>query len=227
VNSLSRPLKAIVVSIAALASAVLPSAAESTVSFRAVCFDPSPAPPPEFHLASGESKAAARIPKNDIGGPFKATLRDESFVDFFVTAGDEKPAFSVKIPAEGRERLLLLIAPAGKGYQGSAVALPASGFADGATLAFNLCPAELAVRQGEAQPERLPAGGQRLLQLPANHKEDMLPVQILSKTADSRWQPVQSTRWAVDRRFRSYLFLFTTAKGKISLHAIPERLLEE
>jgi hypothetical protein len=37
---------------------------------------------------------------------------------------------------------------------------------------------------------------------------------------------VQSTRWAVDRRFRSYLFLFTTAKGKVTLQAIPERLME-
>jgi hypothetical protein len=203
-----------------------PCFADSTLSFRAVCFDPSQASPPEFQIASGEAREAIRIPKNDIGGPFKASLRDDSFVDFFAAASDEKPAFSVKIPSEGRDRLLLLIVPAGEGHQGSAVALPASGFDGGTTFAFNLSRGELAVRQGTGQPDRLAPGAHRVLPLPAGHKDDMVPVQILSQV-DSKWQPVQSTRWAVDRRFRSYLFLFTSPKGKVTLHAIPERLADK
>ncbi len=219
------PLRHSLILLAALAGTAC--AAESTVNFRAVCFDPSAAPPPEFQLSSGEAKTAVRIPKNDIGGPFKATLREDSMVDFFGAAGDEKPAFSVKIPTEGRDHLLLLIVPAEKGYQGRAVVLPGSGFSGGSTYTFNLCPGEIAVRYGEAQPERLAAGGQRLLSLPATQKDDMLPVQILTHGKDDKWQPVQSTRWAVDRRFRSYLFLFTTPKGQVTLKAIPERLMEE
>lgn len=198
--------------------------ADSAISFRAVCFDPSPASPPEFQVANGKARETARIPKNDIGGPFKASLREDTFVDFFTTATDEKPAFSVKVPSGDRDRLLLLIVPAGQGYQGSAVALPANGFDGGTTLAFNLCRSEMAVRHGNSQPERLAPGTHRVLPLPASFKDDMLPVQILSKTEDSKWQPVQSTRWAVDRRFRSYLFLYTTPKGKVTLHAIPERM---
>ena len=203
-----------------------PCFADSTLSFRAVCFDPSQASPPEFQVPDGEARETVRIPKNDIGGPFKASLRDDSFVDFFATATVEKPAFSVKIPSEGRDRLLLLIVPAGEGHQGSAVALPANGFDGGTTLAFNLCRNEMAVRQGNGQPDRLAPGAHRVLPLPPAHKDDMIPVQILSQV-DSKWQPVQSTRWAVDRRFRSYLFLFTSPKGKVSLHAIPERLANE
>lgn len=209
--------------IAALSSLVLPCLADSVISFRSVCFDPSQAAAPEFQLASGEVREAVRIPKNDIGGPFKATLRDDSMIDFFATAGGEKPAFSVKIPAEGRERLLVIIVPNGQGHQGSAVSLPASGFDGGATFAFNLCRSELAVRQGEGQPERLAPGAHRLLPLPTGLKDDMVPVQILSQV-DAKWTPVQSTRWAVDRRFRSYLFLFQSAKGKVTLQAIPERV---
>lgn len=205
----------------------LPCLAEPVVSFRAVCFDPSQAAVPEFHVAGGESREAIRIPKNDIGGPYKATLRDGNLVDFFDSVSSEKPAFSVKVPAEGQDRLLLLIVPAaqGKGHQGSAVALPASGFNGGATFAFNLCRSEIAVRQGDGKPEQLASGAHRLLAVPTVPKDDMIPVQILSQV-DSKWQAVQSTRWAADRRFRSYLFLYTTPKGKVTLQAIPERLPE-
>jgi hypothetical protein len=201
--------------------------ADSVLSFRAVCFDPSQASPPEFQVPNGEAREAVRIPKNDIGGPFKASLREDSFVDFFASASGEKPAFSVKVPTQDRDRLLLLIVPAGESkYQGSAVALPASGFEGGSSLAFNLCRNEIAVRQGNGEPERLTPGAHRMLSLPASHKDDMIPVQILSQV-DAKWQPVQSTRWAVDRRFRSYLFLFTSPRGKVTLHAIPERLADE
>ena len=223
VNLFSRLSKSARVLAAVLPWMAGPCLADSTVSFRAVCFDPSEAAPPEFQVPSGQAREAIKIPKKDIGGPFKATLRDDSFVDFFATATEEKPAFSVKIPSEGRDRLLLLIVPAGQGHQGSAVALPASGFDGGSLLAFNLCRTEMAVRQGTAQPDRLAPGAHRVLPLPAGLKDDMIPVQILSQV-DSKWQPVQSTRWAVDRRFRTYLFLFTSPKGKVTLQAIPERL---
>jgi hypothetical protein len=219
-SCLSKPVCLLAIVLPWLAA---PCLADSAISFRAVCFDPSPATPPEFQIANGEAREAIRIPKNDIGGPFKASLRDDSFVDFFATATGEKPAFSVKIPSEGRDRLLLLIVPAGQGHQGSAVALPSSGFDGGTSLVFNLSRSELAVRQGMAQPDRFAPGTHRVLQLPAGHKDDMIPVQILSQV-DSKWQPVQSTRWAVDRRFRSYLFLYTSPKGKVTLHAIPERV---
>jgi hypothetical protein len=211
--------------VALLPWVALPCLAEPVVSFRAVCFDPSQAAPPEFHVSTGDAREAIRIPKNDIGGPYKAVLRDGNMVDFFDSTSSEKPAFAVKVPAEGQERLLLIIVPAGKGHQGSAVNLPATGFGGGSTFAFNLCRSEIAVRQGEAKPEQLASGAHRLLALPTGLKDDMVPVQILSQV-DSKWQPVQSTRWAVDRRFRSYLFLYTTPKGKVVLQAIPERLSE-
>lgn len=203
----------------------LPCLAEPVVSFRAVCFDPSQALPPEFHVSGGDTREAIRIPKNDIGGPFKAVLRDGNMIDFFDSASAEKPAFAVKVPSEGKERLLLIIVPNGKGHQGSAVSLPATGFDGGSTFAFNLCRTEIAVRQGEGKPEQLASGAHRLLPLPTGLKDDMIPVQILSQV-DSKWQAVQSTRWAADRRFRSYLFLYTTPKGKVTLQAIPERMPE-
>ncbi|MCW1923165.1 hypothetical protein OKA05_11425 [Luteolibacter arcticus] len=197
----------------------------AVVSFRSVCFDPKGGAPPVLFVGTGKGRESIRTSKNDIGGPHKGALRDDTFVDFFTTESDEKPVLSVKVPAEGRERLLFMIVPAGKGYQGSAVSLPATGFDGGATLVFNLCQIEAAVRLGEGSPQSFVPGSHRLLTGAAGKKDDMIAVQILTRKAGGVWEVVQSTRWAMDQRFRSYVFLYTSQKaGRVALLGIPERL---
>jgi hypothetical protein len=199
----------------------------SVVSFRSVCFDPTASAPPVFLVDTGKGRESIATSKNDIGGPHKASLRDEAFVDFFKTDSDETPAFSIKVPAEGRERLLFMIVSAGKGNQGSAVSLPATGFDGGATLVFNLCPVEATVRQGNAKPESFSPGSHRLLPIAVPQQDDMIAIQILTRKTGGSWEAVQSTRWAVDRRFRSYLFLYHSPKnGRVTLLGIPERLVD-
>jgi hypothetical protein len=53
----------------------------------------------------------------------------------------------------------------------------------------------------------------------------MIPVQIYQKHGDDEaWRIVQSTRWAVDFRFRSYVFFYQPENGRLMLHGITERI---
>lgn len=89
----------------------------------------------------------------------------------------------------------------------------------------NLAPVELAVRIGNAKAVSVMPSKHQFLKIPAEYKDDMIPLQIYQRTVPSEpWQIVQSTRWAVDFRFRSYVFFYQPSNGRIMLHGITERV---
>jgi hypothetical protein len=209
-------------------AATLPSraASEESLTFSALCFSPTAGTVPSFYLETGKTRRKVEIPVTSLGGPFKATLREGGFVDFFASEDVKAPpAVSVKIPAEGREHLLIVIVPAGKdSFQGRALSLPPHGFEGGSTFAMNLAPTEVGIRHGTKDPLVIKPGDHHLLTLPTGYREPMLPVQIFVRNAQGAWEIAQNTRWAVDRRFRSYLFLYQSPENKqLSIHAVPER----
>jgi hypothetical protein len=215
----------------AIASVAQPArAAETeTVSFSAVCFSPNVAKEPTFFVPSGGSREKISIPNTSLGGPFKGSVREGGLMDFFTSETDKAPALSVKLPSGSREGLLLVFVPAGnETYQARAVILPANGFSGGTTFAINVAPMDIAIRHGSNPMQTIKPGAHDLLTLPAGHRDPMLPVQIFTRGSTGTWEVAQSTRWAVDRRFRSYLFLYKSPEnGNLAIHAIPERLAGE
>lgn len=211
-----------------IASVTLPglAAPTETVSFSALCFSPSAAKEPAFYLLNGGAREKVTIPITSLGGPFKASVREGGLLDFFASAADKQPALSVKLPAGNHERLLVLFFPSGsETYQARAVTLPGDGFGGGSTFAINVAPVDVAIRHGANPMQTLKPGAHELLTLPSGHKDPMLPVQIFTRDSSGTWEVAQSTRWAVDRRFRSYLFLYQSPDtGNLGIHAVPERL---
>ena len=72
----------------------------------------------------------------------------------------------------------------------------------------------------------VPPGSSRILPIPEDCKESMLPVQIFDRPDKAApWRIAQSTRWAVDLRFRSYLFFYHSPKSDhLMLHGVTERI---
>lgn len=200
------------------------SAAE-VVSFSALCFSPGAAPEPTFYIGNPGTRKKIEIPVTSLGGIFQANIHDGGMIDFFSNDTDERPSVSVRIPSGSRQNLLVVFYPQGSSYQARAFTLPTQGFEGGTTFAINLSLTEVAVRHGNTQQQPIKPGGQQLLTLPAGYRDPMLPVQIFSRNPAGAWEVAQSTRWPVDQRFRSYLFLYRTKEsGPIGVHAVPERL---
>ena len=199
------------------------------VSFRAVYFDPRETVTPQLFVAHGKARRPLELDKSRLSDRQQASVRNGGLVDFF-NAGepqkDEVPAATLTLPGGALENLLLVLVPAAKGYRAWAIPLPPAEFQPGSTLLINVAPVLVTVKQGAAVALAVKPGSARVLALAANFKESMLPIQIFVKRDDAAaWKIAQSTRWAVDRRFRSYVFFYQTPKSEqLMLHGITERM---
>jgi hypothetical protein len=194
------------------------------IRFRAICFDPRDTAAPKFHIPDGGGRSEVTIPKTSLSETISATLRAGGFIDFFESADADRPAVSVKLPVTGHQRLLVLLAPSGTGFDGRAMQLPATGFGGGDTLVLNMSRIPISIRYGDGAPGSVPAGSHTTFSLPANFPEPMIPVQVFEQDQVGEWQIAQSTRWAVDDRFRSFLFVYQSPRNqRLTLHGITER----
>ena len=216
-----------------LAMLVVPPAARATgtptVSFRAVCFDPRETATPVWFVAHGGSRKPLELDKSRLSDHQQANVRDDRFVDFFSSKEPTKgelPAVTLTLPADSREHLLFVFAPAGTGYRAWAIQLSPTDFKPGATLLINAAPVDVAAKLGAASPVTVPSGSSRILLLPDGCKDSMLPVQIFDRPDKTgSWRIAQSTRWGVDLRFRSYLFFYHSPKSdQLMLHGVTERM---
>lgn len=211
-------------------STFIARAAESpTVSFRAVFFDPRDAEIPQFFITHGGARTLLEIDKSSISGVQKALVRDGGLVDFFASKSPkegELPLATLTLPAERQGQLMVFLAPSGTSFRAWATLLSRDQFGPGATIAINTSPQQVAVRVGETPAIIILPGKSGLLPLPKNYKEAMISVQIFSRSETSDpWKIAQSTRWATDQRFRSYIFFYSSPTSKrLMLHGITERL---
>ncbi len=216
--------------LSAVASApVIRAADAASVRFQAVCFDPRESTTPEFYI--GGEKGARKpldLDKSRLSETQEAPVRPGRMVDFYLTKEprkDEKPAVTVTLPEVFTGQILLVFAPSGAVYQAWAIPLPPDDFPAGGTLVVNVAPVEIAIRAGDSKAVSVPPSKHRFIKAPAGTKDDMMPVQIYQKSAaEDPWKIAQSTRWAVDPRFRSYVFFYQPGNGRLMLHGITERV---
>lgn len=203
----------------------------ASVSFRAVYFDPRETVTPVLFVAHGNARRPLELDKSRLSDRQQASVRNGGLVDFF-NAGepqkDEVPAATLTLPGGALDNLLFVLVPAAKGYRAWAIPLPPADFKPGSTLLINVAPVVVAVKQGAAAALVVKPGSARVLALAANFQKPMLPIQIFVKRDDAAaWKIAQSTRWAVDRRFRSYVFFYQAPKSEqLMLHGITERMDE-
>jgi hypothetical protein len=222
-------LSALMVCLFSISVPMIRAADQTTVRFRAVWFDPRETPTPEFFVAGGKGKRKPLdLDKSRLSEIQKAPVRTGGMVDFFLTQipeNDEKPAVTLTLPADFSGLHLLVFAPAGAGYQAWAISLPPDDFPAGGTLLANLAPVELGVRIGDAKTVNIKPSKHGFIGIPKGYKNDMIPIRIYQKNGgEDAWRIVQSTRWAVDFRFRSYVFFYQPANGRLMLHGITERI---
>lgn len=222
-------LAALMVCLFSISVSMIRAADQPSVKFHAVFFDPGETPTPELFVAGDKGKRKPLdLDKSRLSEIQEAPVRTGGMVDFFLTqipAKDEKPAVSLTLPADFSGLQLLVLAPSGTAYQAWAISLPPDDFPAGGTLLANLSPVELGVRIGDAKTVKVKPSKHGFIGIPKGYKNDMIPVQIYQKHGDDEaWQIVQSTRWAVDFRFRSYVFFYQPENGRLMLHGITERI---
>jgi len=198
-------------------------------TFRAVCFDPREAEPPAFYIPStAVARKVLDVDKSRISDTQKVLVRDGRYVDFYLTASPkdgEVPAMTLTLPEGTAEQLLFLLLPAATGYRATAIKLPPADFKPGSTLMLNASPAEIAVVLAGAKPLVVKSGSNEFLKIPDGFKDAMIPIQIYEKgQGEGQWEIAQSTRWAVDLRFRSYVFFYHSPQtNHLMLHGVTER----
>lgn len=216
--------------LAALAGTLVVQAAPpATVSFKALYFDPRETGTPEFFVSLGGSRKALEIEKSRLSDLQSAGIRDGRFVDFHMAEvphqGEPLP-LTLTLPAGSLEDFLFIITPAATGFTASAIPIPPAEFKGGDTLLVNAAQMEIAVRPGTGRSVNVASGASGILALPGDFKEPMMPVRIFERADPSeQWTIAQSTRWAVDHRFRSYLFFYQTpGQQRLRMHGVTERI---
>lgn len=193
------------------------------ISFSVTRFDPQDRPSPEFIVKNGAQDVTVKVPLTYIEGPFKATLRDDKFLDFFEDSA-KAPALSTVIPPEMRKDLLLVFIPDKKGFKILRIHAPKSEIKGGDYYVTNATSSEIAIKYGVAKPVVVVPGKSALLRDSPANRSPTLPVIINQKDGD-RWKLVSSENWPRDVRFRNFLFLYISARDHhIAIHGISERL---
>jgi hypothetical protein len=209
-----------------LAGAALISAGATvgaTVDFQAVYFDPRETPVPEIHIRSGSSQVPIEIDKNYLTGPHKAAVRDGRFVDFFERADQEQPSATLTLPVADGAEFLFVFVPEGESFRVLPIAMPSQGFGGGATLIINATASEVGIRQGGGEIAMIGQGRHRIIPAPGESEDGMVPVQLFERPeGQDHWEIAQSTRWAVDPRFRSIVFFHRTGP-RLMIHGIQQR----
>jgi hypothetical protein len=191
----------------------------TTIEFRVTRFDPGDGKPPEFRAGT----ETFQVPITYIAGPFKATLRDDFFLDFRRGA-EEVPEISLRIEPAERAHLLLVFMPRESSFRVIKINTPPDKVKGGDRLVINAAPDELAIKLGDMKPIRVPSGKSGLLSGPPGKEIVSLPVLIQRKVAD-QWQLASTEQWPCDPLFRKFLFAYIHPRtGHLAFHAVAERL---
>lgn len=207
----------------------LPVAAQATteLDFHAICFDPQETKPPTFFISSrGKKRKEIEIDKTRLSGPFNAKLRDDRQLDFFTAADSELPFATVTFRGLPTVPILIVFTPIKSGYRAIPIELPPGSFKGGTNLLVNASNSVIGVRSGNSSTVTISPTKNAIVAPPEGFKNSMIPVQIFEKRSNGdEWQIVQSTRWPVDSRFRSYIFIYRDPRTeRLKLHGIPERI---
>ena len=219
-------MRAAVVVLATLVTVPFLGAQEESaarVSFSVTRFDPEDRPSPKFEIGGIGKRTTVEVPLTDIEGPFKATLRDEQFLDFFQGAS-EKPALSIKVPPANRQDLLLVFVPKGDSFTVLQVHAPRAKIKGGDRYIVNATQGDLALQLGKTKPILIKTSSAGILSSPSGSKMETLPVVIKQKTGED-WKLVSTEYWTCDPRFRSFLFVYRSPRtGHITFHGFTDRL---
>lgn len=197
----------------------------TTVRYQTVYFDVRSKEVPQLYTGKTGERKLVSLSRNRISSPQKAPLRNGTVVDFFLSEDAKKPVASASVPA-GAETLLLFVAPKKEGYSVWGADVPQSKFGKGASMIINTTSSDLAIRHGAKTATAISAGGSGVLKIPEGFKQAMLPVQIYEREQGSQqWKMTQSTRWAIDDRFRTYIIIYRKPGSKsLLMHGVPERM---
>ena len=214
---------------ASLLCAQLPTAAaqtreapSSSVTFRVARFDPADRESPKFKAGSGDSKEEIEVPLTHIAGPFKATLRDARFLDFWGMAAAGKPEVSLEITATERDDLLLIFFPDGEGYRVMKVNTSPARIKGGDRFIINTTPTEIGIKLGTSEPVVIPPAKTGLLAAPPSTKPVSLPV-VVNLKQDGEWKLASTEDWPCDPRFRKYLVAYMSPRSRqLVFHSLSE-----
>jgi hypothetical protein len=193
------------------------------IQFSVTRFDPMDRPAPEFTVKSGNSDTQVTVPLTYIAGPFTATLRDDQYLDFFEPGG-KLPVLSTVVPPELQKDLLLVFIPFKESFEILKIHTPPSTIQGGDHYVINATSTDVAIKFGTLNPVLIHSKKAALLHDPSAGKSLTLPVIIQQKEGE-QWKPVTTENWPYDVRFRTFLFLYTSARDQhMAFHGITQRL---
>lgn len=193
------------------------------VVFSVTRFDPMDRPAPGFVVKNGATEIPLQVPLTYIAGPFSATLREGKHLDFFEANG-KVPVLSTVVPPELQKDLLLVFIPVKDSFEILKIPVPASGIKGGAHYVVNATSSDVAIQFGALKPVLIRSKKAELLHDPAAGASLTLPVSIQQKEGDE-WKPVTTENWPHDPRFRTFLFLYKSARDHhMAFHGITQRV---
>lgn len=192
-----------------------------SISFKVTRFDPLDRPPPEFLVGKKGAGIEVKIPLTYIAGPFKATLREGGYLDFWQGGGD-KPEISIRIGKKERKNLLLVFFSSKEGFSILKVNTAQGRFKGGDRYIVNATNSDIALKLGNMNQLLVKANKTGILHAPKT--KNTLPVQIKQREKED-WRLVSTENWYFDRRFRKFLFIYHSSKSSaILFHGVSERL---
>jgi hypothetical protein len=193
------------------------------VHFSVTRFDPMDRPAPEFIVKNGGSETQVLVPLTYIAGPFSAILRDDQYLDFFGPGG-KVPVLSTAVPPELQKDLLLVFIPVKESFEILKIHAPPSTIQGGDHYVINATTTDVAIKFGTLKPVLIQSKKAAILHDPAAGKSLTLPVIIQQKDGD-QWKLVTTENWPYDVRFRTFLFLYTSARDHhMAFHGITQRV---
>jgi hypothetical protein len=193
------------------------------VHFSVTRFDPMDRPAPEYLVKNGAAETQVSVPLTYIAGPFSATLRDDQYLDFFEPGG-KVPVLSTSVPPGLQKDLLLVFIPVKESFEILKIHAPPSAIKGGDHYVINATASDVAIKLGTVKPVLIQPKKSALLHDPAAGKALTLPVRIQQKDGDE-WKLVTTENWPHDVRFRTFLFLYKSARDHhMAFHGITQRV---
>lgn len=191
------------------------------VIFKVTRFDPNDRPSPTFFLGGKNSKEEVTVPLTHLEGPFKQTLGEGGFLNFW-RGDEEKPEISVKINPSERKNLLLVFVPQKESFSVLKINMGNGKFKGGDRFIVNVTKKDIAIRMGNMKPLYVKSLKKGILRAPS--KGSLFPV-LIKQRQSKEWALVGTEDWHIDRRFRKILFIYRSPKNRgILFHGVSERL---
>lgn len=199
---------------------------EVSIKFKTIFFQTRDKAVPVIYTGALGKREEVSLSSSRISESQKGVVRDGNKVDFFETIDAEEPIATVTLPRAGRE-LLFIFTPFERKIKAWAVKVPLDKFGKGSRMMVNATSGSVAVKLGSMKAVKIPSGKNAILSVSKSFKDKMIPVKIYErKAADEDWVIAQSTRWPVDRRFRSYVFVYRKPGARsLQVHGVSERLV--